>query len=111
MSDNNIETRVGTLETKVGTIEAKMDAFIQSNEDFKREMRETMKDFKTEMRETMTDFKTEMRQQNEMRANEIADIRNDIKNISREVHNLFLMAAIGIGGLFATLIYTILKNG
>ena len=63
------------------------------------------------MRETMADFKAEMRQQNEIRANEITDIRNEIKNVSREVHNLFLTAAIGIGGLFATLIYTILKSG
>ena len=102
MMADNIEKRVGDLETKVGTIEAKMDAFIQSNEEFKREMRETM-----------SDFKAEMRQQNEMRAAEIRELRQaqatqqarhdqsmeqlrqDVKDISKEVRNLFF-AFVGI---------------
>ena len=112
MADNNMEKRVGDLETKVGTIEAKMDAFIQSNEAFKQEMR----DFKDEMR----DFKTEIRQQNQMRANEIMEIRaamakqqerhdqsmsafrqemkelrQDMKDTGKEVRNLFI-AFVGI---------------
>ena len=109
MMADNIEKRVGDLETKVGTIEAKMDAFIQSNEEFKREMRETM-----------SDFKAEMRQQNEMRAAEIRELRQaqaaqqarhdqsmdefrqemkelrqDMKDTGKEVRNLFI-AFVGI---------------
>ena len=91
MADNNMEKRVGDLETKVGTIETKVNDFIAE----------------------MRDFKTEMRQQNQMRANEAMEIRQamakqqerhdqnmeqlrqDVKDISKEVRNLFF-AFVGI---------------
>ena len=114
MADNNIETRVSDLEIRMAVQDEKFNAFMQE----------------------MRDFKTEMRQQNEMRAAELRELRqaqasqqvrhdenitalrgemkniaNEVKDVTREVRNLFLTAAIGIGGLFATLIYTILKSG
>ena len=103
----NIETRVGNLETKAAIHDEKFDAFLRSMEDFKAEMR---------------DFKQEMRQQNEMRAKEISDlrkkqdadmtsIRNEIQGVGREVRNLCLTFAIGIGAMFLTVVYTIIRGG
>ena len=91
MADNNVEKRVSDLETKVSVIETKVDQFIG-----------------------------EMRQQNEMRANEIMEIRaamakqqerhdqnmdafrqemkelrQDMKDTGKEVRNLFI-AFVGI---------------
>ena len=91
MADNNVEKRVGDLETKVSVIETKVDQFIG-----------------------------EMRQQNQMRANEIMEIRaamakqqerhdqnmdafrqemkelrQDMKDTGKEVRNLFI-AFVGI---------------
>ena len=104
MAENDTERRVGNLETKVSVIETKVDMFIE------------------EMRRSNDDFKKEMRRQNEMRAKEISDLRQetnqkvdqlsqDIKNVGREVRNLFLTGAIGIGAMFATIVYTIIKGG
>ena len=91
MADNNVEKRVSDLETKVSVIETKVDQFIG-----------------------------EMRQQNQMRANEIMEIRaamakqqerhdqnmdafrqemkelrQDMKDTGKEVRNLFI-AFVGI---------------
>ena len=96
----NIETRVGNLETKAAVHDEKFDAFIRE----------------------MQDFKQEVRQQNEMRANEISVLRQkhdedmqamrtDMQSIAREVRNLFLTAAIGIGAMFLTVVYTIIRGG
>ena len=96
----NIETRVGNLETKAAVHDEKFDAFIRE----------------------MQDFKNEMRQQNEMRAKEISDlrkkqdadmtsIRNEIQGVGREVRNLCLTFAIGIGAMFLTVVYTIIRGG
>ena len=55
MSDNNIETRVSDLEIRMAVQDEKFNAFMQE----------------------MRDFKTEMRQQNEMRAAEIRELRQE----------------------------------
>ena len=88
---DNLERRVGNLETKAAVHDEKFDAFIRE----------------------MQDFKNEIRQQNEMRAKEISELRRrqdeqqarhdqnmeqlrqDVKDISKEVRNLFL-AFVGI---------------
>lgn len=101
---DNLERRVGNLETKVSVIETKVDMFIE------------------ETRRANADFKNEMRQQNEMRAKEAADlrkkhdadmasIRNEIQGVGREVRNLCLTFAIGIGAMFLTVVYTIIRGG
>ncbi len=56
----DIESRVDKLETKTNTIESRVEVLAVKVDDFIQEMR---------------DFKAEMRQQNQMRANEIADLR------------------------------------
>ena len=43
-------------------------------------------------------------------SNDIKEVSNEVKGIGKEVRNLFLTAAIGIGAMFATIIYTILKG-
>ena len=84
MAENNIEKRVGDVEARQAVQDAKFDAFMQE-----------MRDFKIEMRNNMQDFKNEMRQQNDMRAAEIMELRQDLKNTSREIRGL-LIAFVGI---------------
>ena len=59
MADPRFEKRLNTVEKKVVSIETKIDMFIG-----------------------------EMRQQNEMRANEIREIRTSIDNMGKHVRNL-----------------------
>ena len=76
----------------------------------------------------MRDFKTEMRQQNQMRAEEIREIRQDMKamqanldakidSMGKHVRNLSVAAMAAVGGMFVavgvmvgTMIYTILTR-
>ncbi len=84
----------------------------------------TFKMFMQEMR----DFKTEMRQQNQMRAEEIRELRQDMKTMQanldakidgmgKHVRNLSVAAMAAVGGMFVavgvmvgTMIYTLLKH-
>ena len=118
MAGNDIEQRVNDLEKKVIIHDEKFNAFMRSMDDFKQEMRE----FKQEMRE----FKQEMRDRDNQRATEIRELRqrqeaqhtqheadmrqmNDKLNqnnveLRRDVHNIFLAAAIGIGAMILTVV-------
>lgn len=69
--------------------------------------------FMQEMRE----FKDEMRQQNQMRAEEIREIRSSIDGMGKHVRNLAItsMAAIGgmvvaVGAMVVTVLYSIFKH-
>ena len=68
MADPRFEKRLNTVEKKVVSIETKIDMFIG-----------------------------EMRQQNEMRANEIREIRTSIDNMGKHVRNLTVAAMVGMG--------------
>ena len=100
MSDNNIETRVSDLEIRMAVQDEKFNAFMQE----------------------MRDFKTEMRQQNEMRAAEIRELRQEtdrkierieskfdqmeakIDSISKYSHQMFIAVAVGIGAMILTVV-------
>lgn len=100
------EKRIASVEARVSNLETKFEMFIQE----------------------MRDFKTEMRQQNQMRAEEIREIRQDMKNMQasldakidsmgKHVRNLSVAAMAAVGGMFVavgvmvgTMIYTLLKN-
>ncbi len=76
----------------------------------------------------LRDFKNEMRQQNQMRAEEIREIRQDMKTmqanldakiegIGKHVQSLSVAAMAAVGGMFiavgvmvGTMIYTLLKR-
>ena len=69
--------------------------------------------FMQEMRE----FKDEVRQQNQMRAEEIREIRSSIDGMGKHVRNLAItsMAAIGgmvvaVGAMVVTVLYSIFKH-
>ena len=69
--------------------------------------------FMQEMRE----FKDEVRQQNQMRAEEIREIRSSIDGMGKHVRNLAItsMAAIGgmvvaVGAMVVTILYSIFKH-
>ena len=66
MADPRFEKRLSNVENRVTSLETKFEMFIDE----------------------MRDFKTEMRQQNEMRANEIREIRTSIDNMGKHVRNL-----------------------
>jgi len=58
----------------------------------------------------MRDFKTEMRQQNQMRAEEMREIRASIADMGRHVRNLSLTAMAAIGAMVVTVIISLLKS-
>ena len=100
------EKRIINVESRVDNLETTFKMFIQE----------------------MRDFKTEMRQQNQMRAEEIREIRQDMKamqanldakidGIGKHVQNLSVAAIAAVGGMFVavcvmvgTMIYTILTR-
>ena len=76
------EKRINNIESRVGNLETKFEMFIQE----------------------MRDFKTEMRQQNQMRTEDIREIRASINNIQnriedmgKHVRNLTVAAMVGMG--------------
>lgn len=100
------EKRIINVESRIDNLETTFKMFIQE----------------------MRDFKTEMRQQNQMRAEEIREIRQDMKamqanldakidSIGKYVQNLSVAAIAAVGGMFVavgvmvgTMIYTILTR-
>ena len=71
--------------------------------------------------EEMRDFKNEMRQQNKMRAEEIMEIRQDMKNMQasldakidgmgKHVRNLSVATIIGVATIAITVVYSILMH-
>jgi predicted ribosome quality control (RQC) complex YloA/Tae2 family protein len=100
------EKRINNIENRVSNLETKFEMFMQSHED----------------------FKAEIRQQNQMRAEEIREIRQDMKNMQasldakidsmgKHVRNLSVAAIAAVGGMFVavgvmvgTLIYTLLTR-
>ena len=111
MAGNDIEQRVNDLEKKVIVHDEKFNAFMRSMDDFKQEMRE----FKQEMRDRDNQRATEIRElrqrQEAQHTQHEADMRqmNDKLNqnnveLRRDVHNIFLAAAIGIGAMILTVV-------
>ena len=92
----NAEERIITVERRVDNLETKFELFMQE----------------------MRDFKTEMRQQNQMRAEEIREIRQDMKtmqanldakidNMGKHVRNLSVATIIGVATIAITVVYSI----
>ena len=67
--------------------------------------------------EEMRDFKDEMRQQNQMRAEEIREIRSSIDGMGKHVRNLAITSMAAIGGMavavvamFVTVVYSVFNK-
>ena len=58
----------------------------------------------------MKDFKEEMRQQNQMRADDIREIRQDLKEMGHHVRNLVWTSMAAIGAMVVTVIVSLLRN-
>ena len=56
------------------------------------------------------DFKEEMRQQNQMRAEDMREIRLSIDGMGKHVRNLALTTMGAIGAMVVTVIISLLKN-
>ena len=76
------------LQTKLALQDAKFNVFMQE----------------------MRDFKTEMRQQNEIRAEDMREIRASIADMGKHVRNLSLTAMGAIGAMVVTVIISLLRN-
>ena len=58
----------------------------------------------------LQDFKTEMRDRDNQRAEDIREIRQDIKDMGKHVRNLSLTAMAAIGAMVVTVIVSLLKS-
>ena len=76
------------VQTKLALQDAKFNAFVQE----------------------MRDFKNEMRQQNQMRAEEIREIRTSLDGMGKHVRNLAITSMAAIGAMVVTVIISLLKN-
>ena len=95
---DNIEKRVSDLETRQAVQDEKFNALMRSMDDFRQEMR----DFKMEMRDRDNQRAAEIRELRQAQATQQArhdqsmeQLRQDVKDISKEVRNLFF-AFVGI---------------
>ena len=98
----NLETRVDKLDERVSGLE--------------RQVSETTANVNSLIRE-LKDFKDEMRQQNQMRSEEIREIRTSISNMQnriedmgKHVRNLSITAMAAIGAMVVTVIISPLRN-
>lgn len=90
------QERINTeVQAKLLLQDAKINVFTQEMRDFKDEMR---------------DFKNEMRQQNQMRAEEIREIRSSIDSMGKHVRNLSITSMAAIGAMVVTVIISLLKS-
>ena len=117
MMADNIEQRMTEIEKKQAVQDERFNSFMRSMDDFRQEMR---------------DFKQEMRNKDNQRAAEILELRQkqdaqhaqheanmqkineridkNTNDIRKEVHNIFLVAIIGIGTLLLTVIAPLVSS-
>ncbi|MBQ6130753.1 MAG: hypothetical protein IJL12_00180 [Selenomonadaceae bacterium] len=91
----DLETRVDKLDERVTNLEQRVA--------------ETTANVNSLIRE-LKDFKTEMRQQNEIRAEDMREIRMSIADMGKHVRNLSLTAMGAIGAMVVTVIISLLRN-
>ncbi len=91
----DLETRVDKLDERFTFLEQRVT--------------ETTANVNSLIRE-LKDFKDEMRQQNQMRAEEIREIRAGIDSMGKHVRNLSLTAMGAIGAMVVTVIISLLKS-
>lgn len=91
----DIETKVDKLDERVSSLE--------------RQVSETTANVNSLIRE-LKDFKDEMRQQNEMRLEEIREIRTGLSDMGKHVRNLSITAMAAIGAMVVTVIISLLRN-
>ena len=91
---DKLDERVTRVENRVSSLETKFEAFLNE----------------------MKDFKAEMRQQNQIRAEDMREIRASIADMGKHVRNLSLtaMGAIGamviaVGAMVVTVVYSVSK--
>ncbi len=91
----DFETRVDKLDERVSGLE--------------RQVSETTANVNSLIRE-MKDFKDEMRQQNQMRSEEIREIRTGLSDMGKHVRNLSITSMAAIGAMVVTVIISLLRN-
>ena len=102
----DIENKVDRLDERVTKVENHVSELTANLNNLIRELK---------------DFKDEMRQQNQMRAEEIREMRQDMKNmqksldakidgIGNHVRNLAITSMAAIGAMVVTVIISLLKN-
>ena len=91
----DIENKVDRLDERVTKVENHVSELTANLNNLIRELK---------------DFKDEMRQQNQMRAEEIREIRSSIDGMGKHVRNLAITSMAAIGAMVVTVIISLLKN-
>ena len=86
--------RFSAMDSRLTTLETNFAVFTQEMKDFKQEMR---------------DFKNEMRQQNQMRADEVKEIRQSIDGMNKHVRNLSYTSIAAIAAMVITVLLNLPK--
>ena len=90
-------------------IETKGDKLDERVSSLERQVSETTANVNSLIRE-LKDFKDEMRQQNEMRSEEIREIRTGLSDMGKHVRNLSITAMAAIGAMVVTVVISLLRN-
>ena len=90
-------------------IETKLDKLDERVSSLERQVSETTTNVNGLIR-AMQDFKEEMRQQNQMRADDIREIRQDLKAMGHHVRNLVWTSMAAIGAMVVTVIISLLRS-
>ena len=85
---NDLQRHSVIQDARISNLETKFEMFMQSG-------KESNENLKSELK----DFKDEMRQQNQLRANEIAEIRKSVESIQESGRNQTLVTFLGIAAM------------
>ena len=85
---NDLQRHSVIQDARISNLETKFEMFMQS-------VKESNENLKSELK----DFKDEMRQQNQLRANEIAEIRKSVESIQESGRNQTLVTFLGIAAM------------
>ena len=95
---SDLQRHSAIQDARISNLETKFEMFMQS-------MKETTDNLKAEMQ----DFKNEMRDRDNRRADEVAEIRNSIDSMGKNVRNVSYTAIAAIGAMVVTVLMNLPK--
>ena len=117
----NVEKHVDNLETKFEMFmqaqDERFNNFMRSHEDFKAEMRqqnqmraEEIRELRQDMKDMQKDFYTKMDNMDAKMDAKIDKLESKIENIGNHVRNLSVATIIGVATIAITVVYSILTH-
>ena len=98
--NNEFQRQIDMQNARIDKIDVKLDAFIQSLEDFKTEMRNKDNQRAAEM----SALRAEMISRDNQRAAEMSEIRTSLQNIQLSGRNLNIVTLIGIAAMVVAIL-------